>query len=150
MHLIDLSFFQFKTILPCWCWLFGTIIVLASQPFLKLFTNRGQFHKRFNTSVFLFVRKRHFFGNNYKQHVANLSILVPILAFKLPILTFLEPNLYNEIELWTLYYFLALGCKNFGVKAFMKLNNKRLKYFGFMKYKFWHFGFMKSTPGLHQ
>ena len=33
------------------------------------------------------------------NNVANLSVFVPILVFKSPILAFLEPSLYYEIEL---------------------------------------------------
>ena len=50
--------------------------------------------------------------------------MLPILGFKSPILAFLEPNLYYEIELWKHHHFLALCCENFGIKAFIKLNNE--------------------------
>ena len=71
--------------------------------------------------------KCHFLGQQILSYMLPIYVfLLPILAFKLPfklpILVFLHPNLFYEIELLKRHHFLAICCENFGIKAFMKLN----------------------------
>ena len=94
---------------------------------------QGQFHKNFNASIFywckLYVKiyfgvKTPVFGNKYWATCCQFKhFCSPFWHFESQIL-FMKMNFENAIIFWHCY-------------------------FGILSYKFWRFGFMKSTPVLH-